>query len=116
MEKRRGYGFSSKKSPKRTVDLNLFSLDFESVRISLSTPQKQKLFSNVNYSSNKKLTFSFLEQLAINIDNVITVNKKLFLVGDINITIYMIIKKKAKNNSFSIRSKRSKQNSTNQRY
>ena len=72
-------------SPKIRNDLNLFTGNFESVWASLKTPTCPSLLVNVTYNPNKQNSTDFLDQLAINIDNAITKNEKIILLGDYNI-------------------------------
>ena len=64
-------------SPKIRKKLNLFTGKFKSVWISLKTPTCPSLLVNVTYNPNKQNSTEFLDQLAINIDNAITKNKKI---------------------------------------
>ena len=69
-------------SPKIRNDLNLFTGNFESV---WKLPTCPSLLVNVTYNPNKQNSTDFLDQLAINIDNAITKNEKIKLLGDYNI-------------------------------
>ena len=73
-------------SPKIRNDLNLFTGNFESVWVSLKIPTCPSLLMNVTYNPNKQNSTDFLDQLAINIDNAITKNGKILLLGDYNNT------------------------------
>ena len=68
--------------PKIRKDLNLFTRKLESVRVSMKTPTCPSLLVNVTYNPNKQNSTEFLDQLAINIDNAITKNEKIILLGD----------------------------------
>ena len=72
-------------SPKIRNDLNLFTRNFESVWVSLKIPTCSSLLVNVIYNPNKQNSTDFLDKLAINIDNAITKNEKIILLGDYNI-------------------------------
>ena len=71
--------------PKIRNDLNLFTGKFESVCVSLKTQTCQSLLVNVTYKPNKQNGTEFVDQLAINIDNSITKNEKIVLLGNYNI-------------------------------
>ena len=80
-------------SPKIRIDLNLFTGKFESAWVSLKTPTCPSLLVNVTYNPNKQNSTEFLDQLAINIDNDITKNEKIILLGDININYLDTLKR-----------------------
>ena len=65
--------------------MNLFTGNFESVWVSLKIPTCPSLLVNVTYNSKKQNSTDFLDQLAINIDNAITKNEKIILLGDYTI-------------------------------
>ena len=62
--------------------MNLFTGKFEGVWVSLKIPTCPSLLVNVTYNPNKQNSTDFLDQLAINIDNAITKNEKIILLGD----------------------------------
>ena len=61
-------------SPKIRNHLNKFSKQFESLKL----PQKQNLLLNLTYCPSKQQSMQFLDELAINIDNVLHETRQMF--------------------------------------
>ena len=80
-------------SPKIRNDLNKFSKQFESLWISPNLHHKQNLLLNLTYCPSKQQSMQFLDELAINIDNVVSRNETIVLVGDFNINYFKDVEK-----------------------
>ena len=59
----------------------------------MKIPTCSSLLVNVAYNPNKQNSTDFLDQLAINIDNAITKNEKIILLGDYNINYLDILER-----------------------
>ena len=75
-------------SPKIQNDLNKILKQFESLWISLKLPHKQYLLLNLTNCPSKQQSMQFLHELAINIDNVVSRNETIVLVGYYNINYF----------------------------
>ena len=82
-------------SPKIRNDLNSISKQFESLWISFKLPHKQNLLLNLTYCPSKQQSMQFLDELAINIDNVVSRNETIALVGDYNINYFRDVEKQS---------------------
>ena len=77
-------------APKERTDLNLFDKErFESIWIeckeSFDRSCKKTMLINISYNPSKQLQSIFLEELTKNIDNAISQNSSIHLLGDYNI-------------------------------
>ena len=84
--------------PKIRNHLKKVSKQFESLWISLKLPHKKDLLLNMTYCPDKQYNMQILDELAINIDNVVSRNEIIVLVGDYNINCFKDVEKQCLEN------------------